>query len=163
MVNNITFKEEYSISDICKITRASDKSVRRWINEGLLEGEKASRRWVFSFRQIVDFLSKPQAAEYLATMRRSLLNAHERNPRVDAPRKFVLLDIPNASDKVIHAVIDASLAANALYKNSTSVMLEDGILRIAYYYDGAIVSFRDGEIKESKRMQALLEIIGREL
>lgn len=34
---------------------------------------------------------------------------------------------------------------------------------LVYYYDGAIVSFRDGEIKESKRMQALLEIIGREL
>ena len=52
-------KESYSITEVVAITGRSDRTIRHYISQQVLEGEKVDGAWRFSAEQLSTFMNNP--------------------------------------------------------------------------------------------------------
>lgn len=52
-------KEYYTIADIVEITGLSDRTIRHYISQKVLDGEKQDGAWRFTVEQVSDFMNDP--------------------------------------------------------------------------------------------------------
>ena len=91
----------YTLNHVAICTGLSNRTLRNYLNMGLLKGEKINGIWHFSPEQVEDFISSP-------TVRPSILaknNAHVfdflHDRKKEQERMVVALDLPNKNRKAV--------------------------------------------------------------
>ena len=76
----------YTINDLSLISGLTTRSLRNYIKDGLLKGDKPDGNWAFTDRQITEFLSHPSV-----------------KPSIQAKNKAIVFDFLSDEDKKEHA------------------------------------------------------------
>ena len=96
-------KESYTISDIVAITGLSDRTIRHYISQKVLDGEKADGIWRFTIDQLCAFMNDPNVLPGIRAKKNAivydfLLENHRREQEL-----CLMADLPGEDSQVISA------------------------------------------------------------
>jgi len=66
-------KETYTIADVVRITSLSDRTIRQYISQNVLEGEKQDGIWRFTPDQICAFMNNPNVLPGIRAKKNALI------------------------------------------------------------------------------------------
>ncbi len=87
-------EERYNLNELAMMTGFTTRTLRNYMNQGLLNGEKINGAWQFSAQEIDSFFSEPFVKEGLRIKRSSLVFDFMADSRKTTERSCVILDIP---------------------------------------------------------------------
>ena len=82
-----------TIEDVASWTGLTTRSVRNYIRDGFLQGDKSSGKWQFSFDQYIAFTEHPNVAAAIATKKKSYINDFIESEPSDYNRICIILDV----------------------------------------------------------------------
>ena len=91
--------EKYSLNDLALMTGFTTRTLRNYLTQGLLEGEKENGVWQFTPEQLDRFFSEPFVKEGLRIKRSSAVFDFLAERRRTEERSCVILDIPASRKK----------------------------------------------------------------
>ena len=86
--------ETYNLNDLAMMTGFTTRTLRNYLNQGLLEGEKENGVWQFTPEQLDRFFSEPFVKEGLRIKRSSAVFDFLAEKDRKAARTCVVLDFP---------------------------------------------------------------------
>ena len=93
--------EKYTLLDLIRFTRLSERSLRRFISEGVLCGEKQNYKWFFTTQNILDFLSNDSVAAIMESKFNTLLREIPNSFSSPEPKKGKVFHIINPSQETL--------------------------------------------------------------
>ena len=84
----------YSLNEIALMTGFSTRTLRNYLNQGLLQGEKVDGAWQFTSEEIDRFFAQPFVKEGLRIKRIGIVFDFLADRSKKAGRTCVILDIP---------------------------------------------------------------------
>ena len=84
----------YSLNEIAIMTGFSTRTLRNYLNQGLLKGEKIDGAWQFTAEEIDRFFAEPFVKEGLRIKRNSIVFDFLADRSKKSGRTCVILDIP---------------------------------------------------------------------
>ncbi len=84
----------YSLNEIAIMTGFSTRTLRNYLNQGLLKGEKIDGAWQFTAEEIDRFFAEPFVKEGLRIKRNSIVFDFLADRTKKEKRTCVILDIP---------------------------------------------------------------------
>lgn len=91
--------EKYTLNDLALMTGFTTRTLRNYLTQGLLKGEKANGVWQFSAEDIDRFFSEPFVKEGLRIKRSSVVFDFMADRRKKEERFCMILDIPASVKK----------------------------------------------------------------
>lgn len=91
-------KDTFSISDMALITGLSTRTIRSYIADGFLAGDKSSGAWRFTAEQVHAFLRNKAVRPALRAKKNAIVYDFMGAPRKEQDMMCVVLDLP--SDQV---------------------------------------------------------------
>lgn len=85
----------YDLNEVAMMTGFSTRTLRNYLKQGLLRGEKADGAWRFSAEDLDRFFSEPFVKEGLRIKRGSIVLDFLAVRHSDKPRACVILDLPS--------------------------------------------------------------------
>jgi len=92
-------EEKYSLNDLALMTGFTTRTLRNYLNQGLLNGEKHNGMWRFTAAEIDRFLREPFVKEGLRIKHNSTIFDFVANRNKTQERSCVILDIPASVKK----------------------------------------------------------------
>ena len=89
----------YSLNDLAMMTGFTTRTLRNYLTQGLLKGEKTDGMWQFSAEELDRFFSEPFVKEGLRIKRNSVVFDFLADRKKNAGRTCVILDIPASLEK----------------------------------------------------------------
>ena len=84
----------YNLNEIALMTGFSTRTLRNYLNQGLLRGEKVDGAWQFTAEDIDRFFAEPFVREGLRIKRNGIVFDFLADRSKNAKRTCVILDIP---------------------------------------------------------------------
>ena len=84
----------YNLNEIALMTGFSTRTLRNYLNQGLLKGEKVDGAWQFTAEEIDRFFAEPFVKEGLRIKRNAIVFDFLADRSKQAKRACVILDIP---------------------------------------------------------------------
>ena len=84
----------YTLDDIAMMTGFSTRTLRNYLNQGILKGEKTDGKWQFTAEEIDRFFAEPFVKEGLRIKRNSIVFDFLADRSKQAKSACVILDIP---------------------------------------------------------------------
>lgn len=100
----------FSIDDIATITGLTTRTLRNYISDGFLVGDKNSGKWLFTPEQVSAFLEHNAVKPTLQAKRNAIVYDHLANEAMDTERMCTILDIPGADSEKVSAAFCKLLA-----------------------------------------------------
>ena len=94
-------KDTFSISDMALITGLSTRTIRSYIADGFLAGDKSSGAWRFTAEQVYAFLRNKAVRPALRAKKNAIVYDFMGAPHKEQDMMCVVLDLP--SDQVRRA------------------------------------------------------------
>ncbi len=94
-------KEMYTINDIIQITGLSDRTIRSYISQKVLEGEKVDGAWRFSAEQLSAFLNDANVLPGIRAKKNALIYDFMIENRRREPEMCLMLDLPASDDEKV--------------------------------------------------------------
>ena len=91
--------EKYTLNDLALMTGFTTRTLRNYLTQGLLKGEKANGVWQFSAEDIDRFFSEPFVKEGLRIKRSGVVFDFMAERRKKEERFCMILDIPASVKK----------------------------------------------------------------
>ena len=85
----------YTLGHLSQITGLTDRTLRTYLRNGVLEGEKINGVWHFTDAQLDAFLRHPTARPAIQAKNNAIVYDFMLDNAKSEPRVCVLLDIPN--------------------------------------------------------------------
>ena len=85
---------QYNLNDLAMMTGFTTRTLRNYMNQGLLSGEKSNGVWQFSAEDVEKFFSEPFVKEGIRIKRSSVVFDFLADRKKTAGRTCVILDIP---------------------------------------------------------------------
>lgn len=137
----------YTIEEIARMSGLTARTLRSYIRQGLLEGEKRGGVWVFTQTQFSEFLSRAPVRRSLRANREGIVRDFLAQPRKAYPQACLILDLPPCGE-----MEDAARRAQIL------AFAEDGRLKLRYVWqDGYTRLICTGTADTVRRMLTILE------
>ncbi len=132
----------YTVADVAKVTGMTSRTIRNYLKDGTLTGQKIGVQWRFTEDEVRKLFSRQQPGQSTPTqIVRGFLGVQEREQRTSC----VLLDVPALSD-------DEGLA----FYRRLQELRPEGIDALSYeYHDGE----RLLRVAVSGRTDATLELM----
>lgn len=91
--------EKYDLNQLALITGLTTRTLRNYLNQGILEGEKLAGNWHFSEENLEKFFSSPEVKRSLTAKRHALVydfmaDTYKKNNRI-----CMILDFPVAQEE----------------------------------------------------------------
>ncbi len=86
--------ETYSLADLAAMSGLTDRTLRNYLKQGLLEGEKTDKGYRFTVHQIAGFFDHPAIVPALRAKKNGLVFDFLANRRKQQPAVCVVLDLP---------------------------------------------------------------------
>ncbi len=90
---------KYNINDLALMTGFTTRTLRNYLNQGLLNGEKVNGMWLFTAEEIDRFFREPFVKEGLRIKHNSTVFDFMANRSKTQERTCVILDIPASVKK----------------------------------------------------------------
>lgn len=90
---------DYSLNDLALMTGFTTRTLRNYIKQGLLNGEKQNGVWQFTADEIDRFFQEPFVKEGLRIKQNSTIFDFMANRNKKQKRSCVILDIPSSVKK----------------------------------------------------------------
>ena len=84
----------YTLDDIAMMTGFSTRTLRNYLNQGILKGEKTDGKWQFTAEEIDRFFAEPFVKEGLRIKRNAIVFDFLADRSKQAKSACVILDIP---------------------------------------------------------------------
>ena len=85
----------YSISDLCMFTGLTDRTLRHYLADGILQGELIDRAWAFTDEQVKAFLSHPAVRPSIQAKKNALITDFMLDNFKKTPQMCIIWDIPD--------------------------------------------------------------------
>ena len=85
---------KYNLNEIAMMTGFSTRTLRNYLNQGLLKGEKVDGAWQFTAEEIDRFFAEPFVKEGLRIKRNGIVFDFLADRSKKAKRACMILDIP---------------------------------------------------------------------
>ena len=82
----------YSINELSLITGLTTRTLRNYLKDGLLEGEKPDGNWVFTDEQISSFVSHPSVAPSIQAKNKAIVYDFLGNIKKEKHEGCIILD-----------------------------------------------------------------------
>ena len=90
---------QYNLNDLALMTGFTTRTLRNYLNQGLLHGEKTNGMWQFTAEELDRFFRKPFVKEGLRIKHSSLVFDFMADRSKKQGRSCVILDIPASVQK----------------------------------------------------------------
>lgn len=97
----INVKEFYTIADVVKITGLSDRTIRTYISQNTLKGEKANGVWQFTVEQLCDFMNDPNVLPGIRAKKNALVYDFLLQNRRSEPEMCLMVDLPGRDSQAV--------------------------------------------------------------
>lgn len=94
-------KESYSISDVVLITGLSDRTIRNYITQNMLCGEKINGAWRFTADQLVNFMNNPNVLPGIRAKKNALVYDFLADAHRKAQEMCVMVDLPGRDSQAV--------------------------------------------------------------
>lgn len=95
-------KEFYTISDVVAITGLTDRTIRHYISQSVLQGDKADSAWRFSAEQLSHFMNDPNVLPSIRAKKNAIVYDFMVSKHA-VPRMCMMLDLPGADSQAVSA------------------------------------------------------------
>ena len=144
----------YSISDIAKKTKLTDRTIRNYLANGTLKGKKIGGQWRFSKSDINSLFNKKEFAEDMNSKSENNVNKYLKN-------EFTFEDKNNVCS-IINVVVNNKEDRKKMWQNIVSIEKNDDVKeRISFFEENGhikIVIIGPFELVY-KTMQAVKDVI----
>ena len=86
----------YTLNDLAMMTGFTTRTLRNYLNQGLLKGEKKSGTWQFTAEDVDRFFAEPFVKEGLRIKRNSVVFDFLADRKKKAGRTCVIVDVPSS-------------------------------------------------------------------
>ena len=94
-------KEFYTIADVVEITGFSDRTIRHYISQNTLLGEKINGAWQFSAEQLGDFMNDPNVLPGIRAKKNAIVyNFLLQNCRNES-EMCLMVDLPGRDSQAV--------------------------------------------------------------
>ncbi|MBE6016777.1 MAG: MerR family transcriptional regulator [Lachnospiraceae bacterium] len=90
---------KYNLNELALMTGFTTRTLRNYLTQGLLNGEKENGAWMFTAKELDRFFSEPFVKEGLRIKRNSVVFDFLAERTKTAGRTCVILDIPGSVEK----------------------------------------------------------------
>lgn len=105
----------YSLKDLATITMLSDRTLRNYLNAGILQGKKENGAWVFTTEQIDAFLQNDMVKSAIKSKRSSIISDFVNNTRKTENSACMIWDLQETDVlQVGEFICDAAGKRNSL-------------------------------------------------
>ena len=104
-------KEYYSISDVVRITGLSDRTLRHYISQHMLCGEKINGAWQFTPEQLGNFMNDPNVLPGIRAKKNALVYDFLADNRRKEQEMCLLVDLPGKDSQTVAAFFCESINA----------------------------------------------------
>ena len=84
----------YNLSELAMMTGFTTRTLRNYLNQGLLKGSKTDGTWRFTLKELDDFFSDPYVKEGLRIKRSSVVFDFLADRSKKSAKTCVILDLP---------------------------------------------------------------------
>ena len=91
--------KKYNLNDLALMTGFTTRTLRNYLNQGVLNGEKSNGMWQFAAEEIERFFQEPFVKEGLRIKRSSVVFDFMADRNKKQERSCVILDIPASVKK----------------------------------------------------------------
>jgi len=96
-------KEYYSIADVVAITGLSDRTIRHYISQNTLCGEKMNGAWQFNAEQVCNFMNDPNVLPSIRAKKNAIVydflaDSHRREQEL-----CLIADLPGEDSQAVSA------------------------------------------------------------
>lgn len=86
----------YTMKDLAMSTRLSDRTLRNYLDSGILQGQKENGRWVFTPEQVDAFLQNDTVKTAICAKNKAILNDFWEDTRKKENSVCVIWDLPES-------------------------------------------------------------------
>ena len=99
----------YSLKDLSTMTMLSDRTLRNYLDAGILQGKKENGAWVFTSEQIKLFLQNDMVKSAIRTKKNAIVKDFIVNSKKKGNSVCLIWDLPDADpSKVGRFICDAA-------------------------------------------------------
>ena len=91
----------YVIGHVVLITGLSERTIRNYIADGVLEGDKINGVWHFTPEQVETFISNPNVRLSILAKKKSIVYDFMLDEFKKEDEACIILDLPNADRKIV--------------------------------------------------------------
>lgn len=94
-------KEFYTIADVVEITGLSDRTIRHYISQNTLLGEKINGAWQFSAEQLGDFMNDPNVLPGIRAKKNAIVYDFLLQNRRNESEMCLIVDLPGRDSQAV--------------------------------------------------------------
>lgn len=104
-------KEFYTIADVVEITGLSDRTIRHYISQSTLCGEKINGVWQFTAEQLVSFMNDPNVLPGIRAKKNALVYDFLTQNHRSEPEMCLMIDLPGRDSQAVSSFFCDSINA----------------------------------------------------
>jgi len=94
-------KEYYSIADVVAMTGLSDRTIRHYISQNTLCGEKSSGIWQFTAEQVCEFMNDPNVLPSIRAKKNALVYDFLADSHRKVQEICLMVDLPGRDSQAV--------------------------------------------------------------
>ena len=106
-------KEFYTIADVVEITGLSDRTIRHYISQNTLCGEKINGVWQFTAEQLVYFMNDPNVLPGIRAKKNALVYDFLVQNRRSEPEMCLMVDLPGRASQAVSSFFCEAISAGS--------------------------------------------------
>lgn len=107
----------FSISDLCLFTGLTDRTLRNYLSNGILQGEMIDRAWAFTEDQVQAFLQHPSVQPSIQAKKNALITDFMLDNFKKTPQMCVIWDLPDRHGQSISDFFCREITSDASLSN----------------------------------------------
>lgn len=105
----------YTLKDLAQSTGLSDRTLRNYLNSGILQGQKENGLWTFTPGQIEDFLQNDAVKSAIQSKNKAILSNFWNDAHKKENAICMIWDLPESNPlEVMHFICDAVAQRNGM-------------------------------------------------
>lgn len=107
----------FSISDLCLFTGLTDRTIRTYLANGILQGEMIDRAWTFTEEQVQAFMQHPSVQTSIQARKNALITDFMLDTFKKTPQMCVVWDLPGRHGQSIADFFCREITSDASLSN----------------------------------------------
>ncbi len=128
------FPDLFTVADVAKITGLSERTIRNYLSDGRLQGQKVGVQWRFTEENIKDLFAAPQVPESMEQAREELVLDFLTNKSKTESRLCFIYDLPCETEERLRILCEQVL-------DQVNAIKSKGRLRFSFQHHGDVARF----------------------
>jgi len=150
-------RKMYTLAELSKLTKLSNRSLRRFVKNGILKGVKNGKNWGFTFDEVVEFFYSPITSNILKIKFASRVKkfAFEEVSNVD--RSLFLFELRDIEKVLLDAIFEYIPSYESEYGVEILFFVRDGVPQIFCLGKSKSVAEAMEDFRSKRYLKPILE------